>query len=712
MFASCKSLLLPRLAGAFASLLIMSAAAYAGVTVVQNVSPGATAWPGSPLYSTVSNPNGQLLVGEGFSGASNYTETFTVAGTSNYTLQSVCLYVGGGTGTSDMVPITLNLYDLGAQTAPNPNSYAAGFNLLGDGSGLPIAYTTQSNGVLQLNFTGDDQVYLAAGHLYAFEISGTSGTNPILWYRTTSDTYTGGAAYRGRSWLNGTNARDFGLAIYGAVNTNPPPPTSATISPATTYQQIDGFGAGAVFLDAGLDPLTDAWMDSLYGTGSNQMGLNLIRLRIAPTDTDWADQILDGQKAVARGVRILATPWTPPAAMKDSGSTIHGSLLPSHYADYVAYLNEFADTMRANGAPVSVISLQNEPDFDPTYEGCLWTADQLHTFSRDFASGITTPVIMPESFSYNHAMSDPTLNDSAAAANIDLIGGHLYGGTIQDYPLAHNLGKHTWMTEYLVNDQTIQQAVATGQQISDCLTVGNMSAYIWWKTIGDANGLLSASGVLQPRAYVMAQFSKFVSPGWVRIAVTANSSTLGISAFRNMDASRYTIVAVNNSNAAVNHKFTLQGLTPSSLTPVITSPTQSLAAQAPVTLSGTSFTYSIPASSIVTFTFTNTSPIAVKLGGYVLNRRTNQIVQQVTLTNTSSTNVSGPVRLVLDGLSSNTALANANGVSVYTPSGSSYVTVTTSGLAAGASVTAALDFIYTTSGISYSPRVAAGQITP
>ena len=711
MFASCKSHLPPRLTGAFASLLV-AAAAHAGVTVVQNVAPGATAWPGTPLFASASNPSTQLVVGESFGSGATFTETFTVASTSAYTLQSIALYAGGGTGSSASAPITINLFDLGTQTAPNPNSYTAGFNLLGNGAGLPIDYTVQANGVIQLNFSGDDQVYLAAGHMYAFEIAGASGTNPMLWYRSGADTYSGGAAYRNRAWINGTSARDFGIAVYGVVNTNPPPPTSATISSATTYQQIDGFGAGAVFLDAGLDPLTDAWMDALYGKGANQMSLNLIRLRISPTDTDWGNQILDGQKATARGVRILATPWTPPAAFKDNGSTIHGSLLPSHYADYVAYLNEFASTMSANGAAVSVISLQNEPDFDPTYEGCLWTADQFHTFCRDFASGITTPVMMPESFSYNQALSNPTLNDSASAANVDYIGGHLYGGSIQDYPLAHNLGKHTWMTEYLVNDQTIQQAVITGRQINDCLSVGNMSGYIWWKTIGDANGLLNASGVLQPRAYVMAQFAKFISPGWVRIAVTANSSTLGISAFRNMDASSFTIIAVNTSNTAINHKFTLQGLTPSSITPVITSATQQLAAQAPVTLSGGSFTYSVPATSIVTFTFNTGSAISVKLGGYVLNRRTNQMVQQVTVTNNGSTAVAGPIRVVLDGLSGNTSLANANGVSTYTPSGNPYITVSTGSLAAGASVSTSLNFTYTTSGISYTPRVVVGQVNP
>lgn len=36
------------------------------VNVLQNVSPGATSWPGSPSISTVSNPAGQTWVGESF----------------------------------------------------------------------------------------------------------------------------------------------------------------------------------------------------------------------------------------------------------------------------------------------------------------------------------------------------------------------------------------------------------------------------------------------------------------------------------------------------------------------------------------------------------------------------------------------------------------------------------------------------------------------
>lgn len=582
-------------------LVWLGAVAHAGITVQQNLGPGATSWPGSPIISTTSAPNSQATVGEGFSApATSHGQTFTVPLGGNYTLETICLYAGGGTGTSGAAPVTVNLYDLGAITAPNPNPYSSNTNLLGSGSGVPITYTSQTTGLLKLDFTGADQVTLGAGHLYAFEISGTSGTNPLSWYRTTSDTYAGGAAYRNRGWINGTNARDFALAVYGTATTNEPTPANCTVDAATTRQKIDGFGAGVVFLNNGIVQLTDPQMDQLYGTTGTQSGLTLLRVRISPTG-DNTYNMQDAQKAHARGARILATPWTPPAAMKDNASLIHGSLLSAQYGAFVTYLNDYANYMAANNAPLAVISLQNEPDFDPDYEGCQWTAEQFRTFCRDFAGGINVPVMMPESFGFSQAVSNTTLNDPTAVANVDYIGGHLYGATIRDYPLARSKGLPVWMTEYLENDQTIESAVTTGRQISECLSVGNMSAYIWWKCIGDANGLLNAAGVPQPRSQVMAQFSRFARPGDYRVDIPTNTGPLGITAFKDAPSGRFAIVAVNNTTLPVTQNFNLQGITLASVTPYVTSGTQSLAAQIPVTVTNSAFTYSVPANAVVTF---------------------------------------------------------------------------------------------------------------
>src|SRR5450756_2413923 len=146
----------------------------AGVIVTENVSPGATSWPAGPLISSVTNPAAQTSVGESFNavgGCTNYCQTFTIT-TTNYTLQTISIYAGAGTGTGAGTNITLRLFDLGTQTAPNPSPYAPGGDLFNSGNGLSITYTPQTVGVLRFDFTGSDQVTLTNGHMYAFEING------------------------------------------------------------------------------------------------------------------------------------------------------------------------------------------------------------------------------------------------------------------------------------------------------------------------------------------------------------------------------------------------------------------------------------------------------------------------------------------------------------------------------------------------------------
>jgi len=57
-------------------------------------------------------------VGESFTGgggATSYGQTFTIPTGADYKLQTIYLYVGGGTGTTGATTITLNLYYLGAR---------------------------------------------------------------------------------------------------------------------------------------------------------------------------------------------------------------------------------------------------------------------------------------------------------------------------------------------------------------------------------------------------------------------------------------------------------------------------------------------------------------------------------------------------------------------------------------------------------------------
>jgi hypothetical protein len=108
------------------------------------------------------------------------------------------------------------------------------------------------------------------------------------------------------------------------------------------------------------------------------------------------------------------------------------------------------------------------------------------------------------------------------------------------------------------------------------------------------------------------------------------------------------------------------------------------------------------------------APLHLTQSGYTLNRRTGHIVQQVTVTNGSSQTVVGPIYLVIDGLSSNTSVTNANGVSLSSPPfGDAYIEVSSMNLAAGQSASATIEFANPASGgITYSPRTVIGPAAP
>lgn len=107
------------------------------------------------------------------------------------------------------------------------------------------------------------------------------------------------------------------------------------------------------------------------------------------------------------------------------------------------------------------------------------------------------------------------------------------------------------------------------------------------------------------------------------------------------------------------------------------------------------------------------SSISITRAGYVYNFGTQRFSQMVTLTNNSGSAITGPVALVLDGLSGNATLFNASGqTSCVAPLGSPYITATTANLAPGGSVSVALQFTDPTkTTISYSTGVLAGTGT-
>ena len=381
-----------------------------------------------------------------------------------------------------------------------------------------------------------------------------------------------------------------GAAIAGLTAQLAPlaaPGGACVINLAATKQTIRGFGGSSAWHGQ----LTDAEADTLFTT----LGLSILRVRIDP-DGAWADEILNAQKAQARGALVFASPWSPPAWMKDNGSTINGSLLPQHYGDYVNWLNSFA----SNIPGLYAISVQNEPNLQPAYESCSWTEAQLFNFIVNFGGSFSTRLMMPETFNYLPSYVDSILSNPIGAANTSICAYHWYGANRnQLWTQAYNLGKDIWMTEHFSNDQTMAGAITTAIDIQKQLTVNFANAYVWWWVREPSCNIIEAGGAtIQRRGYVLGQFAKFVRPGSVRVDATGGASGVSTSAF--VSDGKLVVVAVNNGTSPVTQSFSIQGGAATAMIPHVTSETDSLATGAPIAVSNGSFSATLARKSVTT----------------------------------------------------------------------------------------------------------------
>jgi glucuronoarabinoxylan endo-1,4-beta-xylanase len=368
----------------------------------------------------------------------------------------------------------------------------------------------------------------------------------------------------------------------------------ATIYVDSDQQVIRGFGGQN--MPGWIPDLTPAQVQTAFGTGTGQIGLSILRVRVPYSDSTFGLEVPTAQLAKSLGVTIIATPWTPPPSMKSNSNIVGGTLNPSSYAAFAAYLKGFADYMSNNGAPLYAISIQNEPDASVNYESCSWNASQMLTFVKSNAPAIGIRIIVPESQNFDRSLSDPLLNDPVAASNTSIIGGHIYGGGLTSYPLAASKGKEVWMTEHLALDTDWAGAFATAREINDCMNAG-MNAYVWWY-IRRFYGPIDESGNVSKRGYVISQYARFVRPGFIRVNVTANPQpNVDVTAYRN--GSRVVIVVLNRT-ASISQSFTIRNGTPSLFTPYVTSSSKNCAQGSDIAVTNGSFTAVLDSSSVTT----------------------------------------------------------------------------------------------------------------
>ena len=416
----------------------------------------------------------------------------------------------------------------------------------------------------------------------------------------------------------------FSSSIYSATS---------TVNANNTHQVIDGFGGSNAWSDCGScipGSAKNAWftaarLDELFTTAGNGIGLSIMRMRIPPDAGQFGSAVGPVQGAAARGALVMATAWTPPTNWKtvnQAGNNPPSELQAQYYDEYATYLRNFVTTMNAAPYNLSIYALSpaNEPDYQVTYDGCDWTGNQLRDFVKfnlgpTFeAAGLTTKIMVGESFRNQLAITDPTLNDAVARDYTDIIAEHTYGGGPTLYPLCQTHGKTYWITErssFETYDGTMTHGLVVAGWLHNSLAVAEFSAFVYWWLASDASneGLTSETQGHPKRFYVMGNYSKFVRPGFVRVDATASPAAgITTSAYKNPAGTGYVIVATNTNGSAQSLTVNLTGVTASSFIPYITSSSLNLAAQAAVNVTANSFTYTLPAQSVVSFVATGPAP--------------------------------------------------------------------------------------------------------
>jgi glucuronoarabinoxylan endo-1,4-beta-xylanase len=414
------------------------------------------------------------------------------------------------------------------------------------------------------------------------------------------------------------------------------------------FQRIDGFGASSAWNSS----WTTVQADMFFSTNTG-IGLSLLRNHITFASSTAATAIPTTvetsimQMAQARGARVWSAPWTPAVGFKKTndiydslpitnavnGGSYLGSGNNATNLAYASQLANYVSTMKNSyGVNIYAISMQNEPDARVnTYEACQWTGQQLHDFSTNLYAALAdkgvglTKIILPESQNWasNSGLWTPTLSDANAAAAVNIIANHNYvadnGVGDQTTPATINtFGKALWETEVAQlsgSDSSITNAIYWAGRIHLFLTAAQANAWHYWWLVASGNqGLADASGNTTKRMYALGQFARFVRPNYYRIGVDTNSGPLQISGYKDPVGGGFAIVAINSGINDVSQVFNLlnfSGVT--TVTPWITSASLSLVSQPAVAVSGQSFSYVLPAMSVVTFVGQNPSNSAPTL---------------------------------------------------------------------------------------------------
>lgn len=402
---------------------------------------------------------------------------------------------------------------------------------------------------------------------------------------------------------------------------------SITVNTATRYQAIEGFGGGAVYYTNWIS--AHPYKAEIYDTVFTGLGLSYLRIGNWDQDstktdalTQTAEIVQAGKSRLGSRMKVLMSSWTPPASLKANnnikGGTSNNTLKKVNNAYvYDQFAHWWARSLAhyaAAGVVPDVISIQNEPDMNPSYEGMMLAKSQgdtagypqaLAAVHDTLAKMATRPRIFgPEPLGIGYSNFQGYMN-ALDASDLDGYAYHLYHGnnatqnekyqdldgfnTILQTLASSYSTKPALMTEFCPMRSPAQtqgsDLLSLARLIRNALVHGNTVGYINWELIyadwRDPQENISQMIHMEnpwvavadrptkwkyPKGYTigpefhgMRHFSKFITPGWNRISSTSSDAAVPVVAFASTDNDSLTLVAINTANASKSLAFAPTG---------------------------------------------------------------------------------------------------------------------------------------------------------
>lgn len=379
------------------------------------------------------------------------------------------------------------------------------------------------------------------------------------------------------------------------------------------YQQMVGFGASITDASAWLiqQRMTLAQREKLlrglFGRDGDGIGFDFARLTIGASDFSRSHYSLDDppggnpdpalrhfsidpnrddvipvvQQALVinPGLKIMASPWSAPAWMKDSGSLVKGTLLDEYNDAFARYLLAYVDAFAREGIPIFALTVQNEPDYEPSdYPGMRLNAPARARFIAGHLGPLRDerqPRL--QIFDWDHNWDKPeeplaVLADPAAARHVSAVAWHCYNGSVavQTRVRDQHPDKDAYLTECSGGDwEPVRSGGLTLQ--ARTLVIGATRHWargvLFWNLALDQRGGPNAGGCQTCRGivtidsgtgeftrtddyYALAHASRFVRRDAWRIGSTETGDGIDNVAFENADDGSRVLVISNSTDAA------------------------------------------------------------------------------------------------------------------------------------------------------------------